>query len=648
LGSEDANDQSEDPDVIPIQYLASIDNDISKVSASELMAWGLKNLGQKGHEGGYAVRYGCPVNTFGQAPVGAPPLDPNRPNFWEKAFPVLYPYGVGGIECDRLVVILLIEHVRWALAYHDKRFRVYPTFLFVAFSIFQRRQALASARVQMKRRDFDAIARTLNTLTPADLRVAAEEEEKGQPHSNPAMAVLKRYINATSSRVVGSDAARFQLRSQIWSTSVYLNPATLWITINPDDLHDPIAQIFAGEEIDMDRFERTAGPDKSKRAVNIARDPYAAAQFFNFLITLLLEKLLGIRVTPSRVHSTGGVLGTIEAYFGTVECQGRGTLHLHMLVWLKDAPSPDQLKDLLRTPSFKDKVVAYLRANVRAYLPQLATPADLKALEPDAEVAYSRFPDPNRAPKEFALSLGTLETNIVRTKQVHTCSYGRCLRLNKYGQMVCKRRAPFELSPTDIVNDDGTYSIRRTLGYLNNYCPAITLTAKCNNDIKMLLHGVGTSNITFYVTGYIAKKQGKGHNTSSLLAQNLVQHFESNDYVDNLRERQRLLLFRAVNVLNREQEVPAPLAVSHLMGWGDVYRSHHYSPIYWGSFVGAILKTYPDLKSAMYASLIKGLYENLTVFTDSLARSELWTHKAQSRQSPQRQATPHHLTPLKL
>jgi hypothetical protein len=29
---------------------------------------------------------------------------------------------------------------------------------------------------------------------------------------------------------------------------------SLWITINPNDLHNPIAQIFIGEEIDMDKF----------------------------------------------------------------------------------------------------------------------------------------------------------------------------------------------------------------------------------------------------------------------------------------------------------------------------------------------------------------------------------------------------------
>ena len=31
-------------------------------------------------------------------------------------------------------------------------------------------------------------------------------------------------------------------------------PPSLWITINPSDTRDPIAQVFAGEKIDMDDF----------------------------------------------------------------------------------------------------------------------------------------------------------------------------------------------------------------------------------------------------------------------------------------------------------------------------------------------------------------------------------------------------------
>jgi hypothetical protein len=397
---------------------------------------------------------------------------------------------------------------------------------------------------------------------------------------------------------MASDAARFQLRSQIWSTSIYCNPPTLWMTINPDDLHDPIAQIFAGEDIDMDNFIQSAGPDKTRRSQNIARDPFAAAEFFHFMVTLVLEIILGVKATPTRVYSDQGILGPIQAYFGTVECQGRGTLHLHMLAWLKDAPSPDKIKDLLRTDEFKSRVTAYLRANVRSFVSQLPTETHLRLMASDAEVAYSHLPNPNLPFDEFISALSEIEARVVHTKQLHTCTHGKCLKPDRHGQIVCKRRAPWDLSTTDVVRDDGTYLTKRSLGYLNTYCPAVSVMLKCNNDIKLLLHGTGTNNITFYITGYIAKKQGKSYNMSSLLAKGLLYHFSDTSYIHDLRESQRMLLIRSINVLNREQEVPAPLAVAHLMGWGDVYRSHHYSIIYWGSFVSLINREFPELQNA--------------------------------------------------
>ena len=70
-----------------------------------MMLWGLANLWTEGHEGGYSVRHGRrPVSDFGQPrwhEVEAENLEADRPNFFEKAFPCLFPYGCGGIEADR-------------------------------------------------------------------------------------------------------------------------------------------------------------------------------------------------------------------------------------------------------------------------------------------------------------------------------------------------------------------------------------------------------------------------------------------------------------------------------------------------------------------------------------------------------------------
>ena len=182
----------------------------------------------------------------------------------------------------------------------------------------------------------------------AKLQQAQQEEETQNSISDPAVRLLRRHIYATSGRVMGSDQARSQLRSQIWSTCIMLNPPSLWITINPCDLHDPIAQVFAGEHIDLDKFDSLLGPSKEKHAENIASDPYAAAKFFHFTIQTILEMLFGVTISGNRVLSTNGIFGWVSAYFSVVESQARATLHLHMMLWLLEAPSMEEMEMLLK------------------------------------------------------------------------------------------------------------------------------------------------------------------------------------------------------------------------------------------------------------------------------------------------------------
>jgi hypothetical protein len=446
----------------------------------------------------------------------------------------------------------------------------------------------------MRRQTFDLDAKILSTVTLEKLETAQKEEEKNVPISDPAIQLLKKHIYATGGRVMGSDQSRYQLRSQIWSTCIMLNPPSLWITINPCDLHDPIAQVFAGENINMDDLAATLNPpSKEKRAQNIALDPYAAAKFFHFMIRTILRTLFGVEATQHQVKSRIGVFGPVTAYFGVIESQGRGSLHLHMLIWLKNSPPSEEMEDLLQQEEFRDRIKAFIKANLRAYLSGFESAESIKNISNDNEVAWSRPPNPDSA--TYDIDAMELERRVARTMQVHTCEFRRCLVPDKNGQYRCKRRAPFELSEEDCIDEQGHWKSKRLFGFLNGWVPAITLNARCNNDGKLLTNGTDTKNVTFYVTIYQTKKQGKHYNMSALLAKGYAYHSHHTAYLDSLRDNQRLLLFRLIHTINREQELAAPMVISYLMGWGDTYRSHHYSPVYWSSFVSALLKVFAAL-----------------------------------------------------
>jgi hypothetical protein len=104
---------------------------------------------------------------------------------------------------------------------------------------------------------------------------------------------------------------------------------------------------------------------------------------------------------------------------------------------------------------------------------------------------------------------------------------------------------------------------------MNGWIPGILVNGRCNNDRKLLTNGSDTKNITFYVMTYAAKKQHKTHNLSAIMADGYAYHLTHLDskYIDNLRDTQRLLLFRLVHAINRQQELAAPMVISYMMGY---------------------------------------------------------------------------------
>jgi hypothetical protein len=143
----------------------------------------------------------------------------------------------------------------------------------------------------------------------------------------------------------------------------------------------PIAQVFAGENIDLNDFISTEGPDAKQHASNIAADPYAAAKFFHFMITTIIETLFQVKCTKFKVKSEMGILGLVSVYFGTVESQGHGTLHLHLLIWFKNALSFDQMTKFLKSEEFHAQIVAYIWANLQTYLPSLESAKSVKQIQ---------------------------------------------------------------------------------------------------------------------------------------------------------------------------------------------------------------------------------------------------------------------------
>ncbi len=158
---------------------------------------------------------------------------------------------------------------------------------------------------------------------------------------------------------MGTDESRIKIRSLIWGMCIKKNPPLIWLTINPADTQDPVALVLCGENINLDNF---CALDHRPADVMISSDPYASASFFHLIINDLLDSLFGIQGFKhnNTIERQTGILGDVAAYIGTVEAQGRGTLHLHMLIWLVGSGTVREMKDRLLTEDFRTKVHSFI------------------------------------------------------------------------------------------------------------------------------------------------------------------------------------------------------------------------------------------------------------------------------------------------
>lgn len=576
-----------------MHFLGQQDVDLDNVSANDMLTWGLNNMWRDGEDGGYGVRSGRIVSSFGFNPNSS--YDTPESFYWERAYPTLYPYGLGGAEIRRPVPLSLSQHVRWSLLYFDKRFRKHSTYPFNAFSILQRREGMISARIQMRRGDFQRDAHLFQTITYEKMKKAAEEEANGLQISDYACRVLMKHMHATATRVMGSDAARYRLRTMMWSQAYLDSPPFIWVTINPDDVNDPIVQFLCGEDISLDDFNPEHGPASAARSANSASDPFAAAEYFNLIIRAVLECLFAVKSENGSVKSKTGILGEISGYFGVVETQGRGTLHLHMLIWLKGSPSGGEFGDLLKTESFRERVKAYIRENIHARCPGTESEEDVRTTPVVKSVAWQRLPSPSTT-NEYKVHIRKVECDVARSKQIHVCKTGSCETIKPNGRRGCKRKAPWPTAREAFIEEDGSWGPERTYGYANNWNPVIATHCRCNHDMKILTNGSDSAKLTFYCTCYAAKRQKRSHNASALLMKNYA--FKQNDdaQTEGIQEAGRLMLIRCLEIVRKQQELSAAIVLTYLMGWGDVYQSHRFVPVYWTSFISMLFNYFPDLK----------------------------------------------------
>ena len=193
-----------------------------------------------------------------------------------------------------------------------------------------------------------------DVLEDLSKRMASGEHVKPTSQEEKDCFQLIKDLDHVAGKVQGSLTSKKYMRNEIWSLTSYLGAPSWYITLSPADVKHSICLYYADTDV---KYEPTIR-EYDKAQVMIAKNPVAGARFFDYMVKMFIKHVLGVD------ENHPGLYGDTAAYYGTVEQQGRLTLHLHLLLWIMRAFTPQEIRDKIMDPNsdFQKKLVEYLES----------------------------------------------------------------------------------------------------------------------------------------------------------------------------------------------------------------------------------------------------------------------------------------------
>jgi len=221
-----------------------------------------------------------------------------------------------------------------------------------------------------------------DTIDADALRRALLENEQlrqGQrPVSREPRSLAHKFLKTVeiaSAAVWGSNAERFKCRQRTIAYQTRFGQPSLFITLTQNTDNYLAMAYYAGKASVNSLFDVLDAQMPSKaelREASLGNDS-ASARLFMYQVSVFITHVLGMDPVTKQQMPFPGLLGEVSAYFGMVETQGRGTLHIHFLIWLANVPSStSELENSLNGPdctAFQASVISYVDSVVSNKLP---------------------------------------------------------------------------------------------------------------------------------------------------------------------------------------------------------------------------------------------------------------------------------------
>lgn len=535
----------------------------------------------------------------------------DNPRLYPQIFPWLFPYGLGGLGNARGVRKISEKlHKKHLLMYHDKRFQHDEYFPILAINQEQIKSSTTGGFILTNRKTFPSIANRLLSIDPLvlqDLSRRMELGEKITPETEREKDCFRLIhdIDHVAHRVEGSITSRKYMRNEMWSLTAYKGAPSWFITFSPADNKHPICLYYADHRIEF----KPSILDVDYRFRLIANNPVAGARFFDMMVRMFIKHVLGVGTNHP------GLYGETSAYYGAVEQQGRLTLHLHLMLWLKCSLTPLEVRERILDPSsdFQTRLIQYLEGVhvggfVDASLKEVQSSIEHDMFDKEYTDPTMTLPTPApprcrntctkcsscKSNSSWWVKFWNTFNDILYRSNRHRCGV-RCLA-NKHNS--CSARFPRETPDTTSVDPiTGTLTMKKTEAFINTVSPCLTYLMRCNTDVTSLLSGTAIKAVIAYATEYVTKPGLKTHAIFDIVRMLLDKKCEMLSSDITQTEKARKLITSIVNSMTSKMEMGGPMASLYLLGLPDHYTSHTFKCFYWSSFVNVVSKYWNSVEN---------------------------------------------------
>ncbi|KAJ6464325.1 hypothetical protein DFH09DRAFT_957797, partial [Mycena vulgaris] len=224
--------------------------------------------------------------------------DFDNPYLMSMAFPEEDPWGIGGmLHPQRRKKISPAEQVAHLLTVHGGRFQRHSEFAFFYYNVLRKQLVATNTRYKAPKNNYrDVVDKMLNV----DLGILSSLKEKCKrdalyiptDETEKHIMTLMNSVGLIARHIPGSAGHKVKLRNEIRGLINYRGAPTLFVTLNPSDIDNPIVRLFAGEDIDLEDLARGEDMDGWQRRIFAARNPAACALFFDLIITKFIDIVL--------------------------------------------------------------------------------------------------------------------------------------------------------------------------------------------------------------------------------------------------------------------------------------------------------------------------------------------------------------------